>query len=324
MRSVTRALSFIMSFSSLAVAALSLSSASAFANAADLSFDYVIVGGGTSGLVVANRLSELPDVSVAVIEAGASVFNNSEVYATDGYGEAFGSAIDYAYESVPQIYAGNKTQILRAGKAIGGTSTINGMAVTRAQNVQIDAWEQLGNSGWNWDALFPYYKKSSEVEVPNDSQIAAGAAYDPFNYGTSPQKVGWVYEMLNGSTHSIVNETWSNAGVPYNPDVNGGDMRGFSQYPRYVDTVADVRLDTARAYYYPFQNRSNLHLFSQTHANKIVWSNSTAGDAVASGVEVTSSNGTTYVISANQEVILSAGALKSPVILEYSGVGNPA
>lgn len=90
------------------------------------SYDYIIVGGGVSGLVLANRLSEDSAVSVAVIEAGDSVFNNKNVTDPAGYSKAFGTPIDWAYVSEPQAYASNKTQILRAGKALGGTGTING------------------------------------------------------------------------------------------------------------------------------------------------------------------------------------------------------
>ena len=89
-------------------------------------YDFVIVGGGTSGLVIANRLSEDSGVTVAVIEAGASVFDNTNVTNVNGYGLSFGTNIDYAYQSTNQTYAGGKAQTLRAGKALGGTSTING------------------------------------------------------------------------------------------------------------------------------------------------------------------------------------------------------
>lgn len=107
----------------LAPAALALADS---VGSGELRYDYVIVGGGTSGLVVANRLSEDQNISVAVIEAGGVELYNPNITDTDGYGKAFGTAVDWQYKSVPQTYAGDVPQVLRAGKALGGTSDING------------------------------------------------------------------------------------------------------------------------------------------------------------------------------------------------------
>lgn len=112
--------------SAIASLAVLLGTAEATTHANSPKYDFVIVGGGTSGLVVANRLSENKDITVAVIEAGDSVYNNPNVTNVSGYGRAFGTHIDWAYPTVPQEYAGGGKQIMRAGKAIGGTSTING------------------------------------------------------------------------------------------------------------------------------------------------------------------------------------------------------
>ncbi|KAJ5929998.1 hypothetical protein N7466_005491 [Penicillium verhagenii] len=286
------------------------------------SYDFVIVGGGTSGLVVANRLSERQDVTVAVIEAGDSVLNNPNVTTPYGYGKAFGTDIDWAYQTEDQKYAGGKKQTMRAGKAIGGTSTINGMSYTRAQNVQIDAWESFGNKGWNWKSLLPYYKKSEGFQIPTPDQVASGADYYITYHGLNgPVKTGWPHAMANSSVLPVLDETLQQIRVNYNRDVNGGNMVGLTVHPDTIDREADVRQDAARAYFWPYEQRSNLKIITNTYANKIVWSNATK-EAVAIGVEVTGPEGV-FTVHASKEVILSAGSLKSPVILELSGVGNP-
>ncbi|KAJ5611034.1 hypothetical protein N7510_007753 [Penicillium lagena] len=286
-------------------------------------YDFVIVGGGTSGLVVANRLSELKDVTVAVIEAGDSVLNNAHVSNIMGYGQTFGTAIDWAYETENQTYAGGSKQIIRAGKAIGGTSTINGMSYTRAQDVQIDAWEAFGNKGWNWESLLPYYKKSEGFQAPTLDQVSNGADYYSSYHGEGgPLKVGWPTEITNHNVLSVLDETFKQLGVPYNRDVNSGNMVGLSIHPDTVDREANVREDAARAYFFPYANRSNLNIFTNTYANKIIWANNSYNEAVAIGVDVSGIVGVD-TIYASQEVILSAGALKSPMLLELSGIGNP-
>jgi choline dehydrogenase-like flavoprotein len=123
---------------------------------------------------------------------------------------------------------------------------------------------------------------------------------------------------------TAVNRTLLSAGIPWNVDVNAGRMRGFSIYPWTIDEEAYIRHDAARAYFWPFESRSNLHAWLNTRVNRIVWREGPGGENIsAAGVEVTAQNGTVSVVMARREVILSAGALKSPTILELSGVGNP-
>ena len=295
------------------------------ARGAEPTYDYIVVGGGTSGLVVANRLSEDNSTNVLVIEAGGSVYNNPNVTNTAGYGNAFGTEIDWAYQTVDQEYAGNQPQTIRAGKALGGTSTINGMAYLRAQSSQIDAWETVGNEGWNWKNLFPYYRKGEHFQGDDYSWLkGSGVAYDPAYHGFGgPLKVGWSESQLNDGLAQKLNATYQNMpiSVPYNKDPNGGQMIGFTLYPKTVDSKLNIREDAARAYYYPYKSRANLNVWLNTIVNKLTWK---AGEkATADGVEVTLADGTTTVVKASREVILAAGALKSPALLELSGVGNP-
>jgi choline dehydrogenase-like flavoprotein len=288
-------------------------------------YDYIVVGGGTSGLVIANRLSEDPNVSVLVIEAGGSVYNNPNVTDVNGYGLAFGTAIDWQYESVNQTYAGGQRQTLRAAKALGGTSTINGLAYARAQAEQIDAWETLGNQGWNWESLYPYYKKSEHFQIPDAARTEGGHLtweIDAHGLG-GPLKTGWAYSQANTTLPVTLNSTLQSIGLPWNADINDGNMTGFSVMPRTVDQEANVREDAARAYYYPYQQRDNLHVLLNTLATKLTWKED-CNVPTAEGVVVSTQNGTTEILKAKKDIILSAGALVSPLILELSGVGNPA
>jgi len=196
------------------------------------------------------------------------------------------------------------------------------MTYVRAEKAQIDSWETIGNKGWNFDSLFPYYLKSEQFDIPTPAQIAAGASYEENFHGEQgPLKVGYSYGLLNGSFVQGVEAAWGELGMPHNPDVNGGQVRGFTVWQSTLDRDANVREDAARAYYYPIQSRPNLSIFLSTTANRVIWKDST--EVTAAGVEVTSANGTVSVIQARKEVILSAGSLRSPALLELSGIGNP-
>lgn len=197
------------------------------------------------------------------------------------------------------------------------------MTYIRAERAQIDAWEAVGNKGWNWATLFPYYKKSENFSIPTASQIATGATYISGYHGEEGLlKTGYIYQLLNGSFHDTVSTTWGVLGLPLNKDVNGGVIRGFNVWPSTIDREKFLREDAATAYYYPIQQRENLFVFLNTSVNRIVWGDRKDG-AVAKGFEVRSSNGTLHIIRARKEVILSTGSLRTPAILELSGVGNP-
>ncbi|KAL1960358.1 hypothetical protein VTO42DRAFT_8318 [Malbranchea cinnamomea] len=290
-------------------------------------FDFVIIGGGTSGLTVANRLSELEEITVAVVEAGSDERNNPNVTNLDEFGLGIGTRIDWAYQSVNQAYAANQTLAYSAGKALGGTSTINGMTYIRAEDVQIDVWEKIGNRGWNWANLLPYYKKSESFQIPSKDQVDAGASYEEAYHGYEGYlDVGYPLKLTNGSFSNVVQATWENRGFPFNEDVNSGHVRGFSVWPMTVDRDKNVREDAARAYYHPIEGRANLKVFNGI-VSRILWKDQEVeksdSTAVADGVEFISPDGATQSIRATTEVIVSAGALRSPAILELSGVGNP-
>lgn len=200
------------------------------------------------------------------------------------------------------------------------------MAYTRAEDIQIDAWQTIGNDGWTWDSLLPYYLKSENLTAPTTEQAARGASYDADVHGYDGDLlVGWATIAENNLTATL-NQTLNGLGVPWTADVNGGKMRGFNVFPSTIDYANYVREDAARAYYWPVAAaRDNLHVLTNTFVNRITWANSTkCGSAQAAGVEVTQADGSVATIAVQREVVLSAGALKSPGILELSGVGSPA
>ena len=161
------------------------------------------------------------------------------------------------------------------------------------------------------------------MTVPEAFQLADGVSYVTADHGYSgPVKVGWSYHIENSTIFSTFNASNNAVGLSYNKDPNGGHMHGLNFIPKLVDRDAGIRADAARAYYFPYAGRKNLNLFLNTYANKIIW-NCTNETPVAGGVQVVAADGTVSTIYANKEVIVSAGALRSPVILELSGVGNP-
>lgn len=288
------------------------------------SFDYVVVGGGTCGLLLANRLSEDPNVTVAVIEPGEDTRNNTNVTDAGNFIVALGTSIDWAYSSTAQLGAANRSFTFHSGRAMGGTSTINGMTYVRADAAEIDAWEALGNKGWNWDTLFQYYKRTERFTPPTTAQEDAGAIFEPQLHGDQgDMHVGFRYALPNGSFPGTVQTTWKSLGYPVNPDVNSGDTRGFDVWPMTIDRESDLRWDSARAYYYPVEGRANLVLFKGTALNMELGESEKDGLMSATSVRYVDDHNQTVTLNVNKEAILSAGALRTPLLLEMSGIGNP-
>ncbi|KAG9967372.1 putative glucose oxidase, partial [Aureobasidium melanogenum] len=310
---------------------LSALSTTAFASPlSTFNYDYIIVGGGTAGCVLANRLSANPSISVALVEAGPTVFNDSRVFEPDPAGPAWGTELDWNYTTIPQIYANNSTLLYHAGRDVGGTSTINGMVYLRPTSDEVDSWSSLGNPGLTWDSLLPYYKKSEHLQLPTDPRALAETSYvASVNGFVGPVKVGWGNDLNPGEFGQAVNTTWQSLGFPLNIDLNTGNTTGLGLLPIEKDTVLQIRQDSARSYYLPVMGRANLHAFTNTTALNINLDSGDGrhglkGEVMAKGVNVILPSGKRQFLQSKQEVILSAGTYRTPGLLERSGIGNPS
>ncbi|TFB00070.1 hypothetical protein CCMA1212_008139 [Trichoderma ghanense] len=295
----------------------------ALATAAN-SYDYVIVGAGTCGLLLANRLSQDANFTVAVIDPGADERDNANVVNPLGWLGLTGTSVYWNYSSAPQDSLGGRVLEYDAGRGIGGTSLINGMTYIRGDKAQFDAWEQLGNPGWNWTTMLRAFKKVEQFFPPLPWQETAGALYEEEYHGTSGEiHVGFNPDLLNGSFYGDVKASWAALGQSLNRDASSGDTAGFDVWPQTLDPVKNVRWDSATAFYWPVQDRRNLKLLNGT-VSRILWKkNVKAKTPEAAGVEYLTPDGNVTTVKARKEVILSAGALRTPLILELSGVGNP-
>ncbi|KAJ7692901.1 alcohol oxidase [Mycena rosella] len=285
-------------------------------------FDYIVIGGGTSGLVVAARLVEDPAIRVCIVEAGGDVSTEPDVLVPGfGFKNIGKPDMDWRFSSAPQTHAGGRPLFLPRGKALGGSSMINLMVLGRGHAAEYNAFETLGSPGWNWQGLVEYFRKS-ETFAPTPAQVSSlCVAVNPQAHGTE----GPVHRSL-ATRISDIDSPWVGAlkelGVPYNPDSFSGDNTGVWGVNRSIDSRAQ-RSSSASGYYAPVKSRDNLVVITAAHATRILFNSS--GDAsglrIATGVEYRK-DGRLHTVSASKEVLLCAGAFQTPQLLELSGIGD--
>ncbi|KAJ3978022.1 hypothetical protein EV361DRAFT_189961 [Lentinula raphanica] len=296
--------------------------AAAFAQS---SFDYVIVGGGTAGLVLAARLSEDSAVNVGVLETGEPRFDDANVDTPAYFGQALSNpSYDWAYQSVPQAALNGRSIELNHGKMVGGSSALNLMVWQRGSQGDYDNWAQLGiDGGWDWTGLLPYFEKTESVtagpaETPYDFAAEAGSGSGEGQSGLLPIGYNNYYSVVEGPYA----QTLLSLGVPQNDDPDSGNATGFFNSAASVDPQTGNRSYSGRDYLQPNTGRSNLAVLVGAQVTKIELVQN-GGNYTASGVQYIA-NGIDYTVSAGSEVILSAGALHTPQLLELSGIGDEA
>ncbi|KAL8291154.1 hypothetical protein RB597_005513 [Gaeumannomyces tritici] len=283
------------------------------------SYDYVIVGGGTSGLVLANRLTENPAKTVLVIEYGD--FERGPEVTVPFLTTGSQAARLYNVTSAPQPGLGGRSFPLRIGVAVGGSSTVNGMAWDRGSAPDYDAWEALGNVGWGWDGLLPFFRKSSRFTPPAKEYVDQyGYEWQSEAYGDG-DGVHVTFPPWQWPAVTALADAWKNdLEVPVLKDGADGNNVGLAWLPQNNDAQNSTRSTSTTAYYDPVSGRPNLELLVRHYGGRVVFDKTNK----VAGVEVVSRQDKTKRLVGAGEVILAAGAVNTPRILQLSGLGPAA
>lgn len=265
-------------------------------------YDYIIIGAGSAGCVLANRLSANPNHSVLLVEAGKKD-TNPLIHIPGGYSELNRSEVDWAFWTEPQPNLNNRKLYLPRGKTWGGSSSTNAMAYVRGNKEDYNEWASLGNEGWSYDEILPFFKKSE-----HNQQFGA-----PFHSSEGELNVTHANQIPPLAEKFV--EACTQVGIPAVPDYNGAEQIGASLLQFTIKN--NTRHSAAAAFLKPVLERKNLTVISQSRVHKIILENKRA-----TGIQVADAKGTITHHIASREVILSAGAFQSPQILMLSGIGS--
>jgi choline dehydrogenase len=265
------------------------------------SYDYIIIGAGSAGCVLANRLTEDPAISVLLVEAGGRDIN-PWIHIPVGYFKTMHHpATDWCYLTEPDPGIDGRQLQWPRGKVLGGSSSLNGLLYVRGQAADYDRWVELGNQGWSYQEVLPYFKKSEDQERGANEYHGVGG----------PQKVSDL--RLRRPIADYFIQAANQVGIPFNADYNAAQQEGVAYFQQTA--YRGLRWSTAKGFLKPARKRPNLTVLTRAHAMRIL-----IRDQHAIGFEYLK-NGMLHQALAGKEVVLSAGAIGSPQLLQLSGVG---
>ncbi|KAF1985208.1 GMC oxidoreductase [Aulographum hederae CBS 113979] len=291
-------------------------------------FDYVVIGGGTAGSVVASRLAEDSSLKIAVIEAGGfAEINNGNLSQIPYYSTAFGSEDpanwhplnDWGIVSVPQPQLNNREFLYAQGKAIGGSSTRNQMMFHRGTKGSYDLWaKEVGDDMYTWNNILKFFKKSVHFTGPDMSKRAANSTpgYDISAYESSGGPLHVTFPNYASPIASYGKYAFNTIGMNETAGFSSGELDGYNYMPFSIDPATQLRSSAETSFLATAFESTGLMMYHSTRAEKILFDESKR----AVGVEV-NTGGLSYSLSARKEVVLSAGALLSPQLLMLSGIG---